>query len=130
MRTFDEHLDQVLQDPDVQAGFNEQAVAAQLGGLLRTARVRARLSQQKLAQLTGLSQADVSRLESGFGKKGPTIDTLVRCARAQRMRLVIQFVPTKRAAKKVVQKPARRKRAAKVVQKPALQKSAPLRLAF
>ncbi len=47
---------------------------------IRERRQAAGLSQEALAELTGLSQTWISRLESGDGN--PTIETLTRVAKA------------------------------------------------
>lgn len=48
-----------------------------------------KLSQKELAQMTGLSQANVSRIEQGIVK--PTIDSLLKIANATGKRLIIEF---------------------------------------
>jgi hypothetical protein len=50
------------------------------GRLIREARQRAGLTQQKLADLMGTSQPVIARWESG--RRSPTVDTLVRAVRA------------------------------------------------
>ncbi|MCR5322531.1 MAG: helix-turn-helix transcriptional regulator [Lachnospiraceae bacterium] len=49
------------------------------------------MTQEELAKATGISQADISRLERGTGN--PSIKTLQRVARALKMALKIEFVP-------------------------------------
>lgn len=51
-----------------------------LGGELRTARLRADLTQEQLAFSAGLDRAYVSLLENDH--KSPTVDTLFRLCRA------------------------------------------------
>ena len=99
MREFRKYRDRVLKDADVRAGYEEQAFVARLGELMRQIREQAKFSQEKWAKMTGLSQADVSRLETGLGKKGPTFDTLVRWVHARKMKLVIQALPKGRRGK-------------------------------
>lgn len=93
MSKYREVRDRLLQKPEVQAGYEAQAKMQALGQLVRTARAQASISQQGLAELSGVTQSDVSRLESGLGIKGPTLDTLRRLAHALGMILVVELVP-------------------------------------
>ena len=49
------------------------------------------MSQERLAQLSGIPQAEISRIESGLLSRGPTLLTLVRLARAMEQSLRIEF---------------------------------------
>ena len=49
------------------------------------------MTQKELSLATGISQADISRLEHGTGN--PSIKTLQRIAKAFHMVLKIEFVP-------------------------------------
>ncbi len=60
-------------------------------GLLRLARSKAKLSQQSLAELAGVSQQAVSAYETG--KKDPTMETLQRLIRAAGLELRIKLEP-------------------------------------
>lgn len=93
MREYRKYRGRLLKDKDVRAGYAEQTAIASIGRLMRRIREQAELSQEQWAKLTGMSQADISRLEAGMGKKGPTFDTLVRWVHANRLKLVIQAVP-------------------------------------
>ena len=55
------------------------------------ARKESGLTQKELLAVTGISQADISRLEHGTGN--PSIKTLQRIAKAFHMALKIEFVP-------------------------------------
>lgn len=52
------------------------------------------LTQKKLAEKTGYSQADISRLESG--KRKPSLRTLSKIAESLDMELHITFVPKRK----------------------------------
>ena len=49
------------------------------------------LTQQQLAEATGIAQADISRLENGTGN--PSLRTLKRLAAGMGMALKLEFVP-------------------------------------
>lgn len=49
------------------------------------------ITQKQLADLTGIPQADISRLENG--NANPSLRTLQRLANGMGMRLKLEFVP-------------------------------------
>ena len=61
------------------------------------ARKEAGLTQAELSEKTGISQADISRLENGT--RNPSLALLNRIAEAVNSTLRIEFVPNKRLAK-------------------------------
>jgi transcriptional regulator with XRE-family HTH domain len=56
--------------------------AERAGLFLRTMRNAAGLSQTRLGEIARIKQADISNLENGEGKQGPTFDVLARIADA------------------------------------------------
>lgn len=87
----------LLARPAVKEAYDSQRERNRLGRLLQRSRQSNNLLQQELALAAGIAQADISRLEAGLGERGPTFDTLLRIARAQRMRLIVELVPDKEA---------------------------------
>ncbi|WP_277212705.1 helix-turn-helix transcriptional regulator [Isoptericola croceus] len=65
----------------------ELAAQVALGAELRAAREAAGLTQVRLAELTAVQQAEVSRIERGLGN--PTRDTLLRLAAVLGLRLAL-----------------------------------------
>lgn len=61
---------------------------AALGAQLKAARIAHGLSQPALAHLSGLQQAEISRIETGVAN--PTADTLVRLASALQLTMTLQ----------------------------------------
>ena len=59
---------------------DEADIAADVGALVRAARIEAKMSQSALADAIGTHQPAIARLEGGANV--PTVDTLVRVARA------------------------------------------------
>jgi len=72
---------------EFKAELNERA---ELGGLLAAARKARSLTQPALSELTGIQQAEISRIERGAGN--PTAATLLRLADALGQKLTL--VPT------------------------------------
>ena len=62
-----------------------------VGAAVRAARRRGGLSQVELAELSGMTQPAIARLERGL--VSPTVTTLDRIARAMGTDLVIDFEP-------------------------------------
>ena len=62
-----------------------------LANALKKARKQAGLTQVELSKRSGISQADISRLENGTGN--PSVLLLRRLADAMDMTLSIKFVP-------------------------------------
>jgi transcriptional regulator with XRE-family HTH domain len=81
--------ERALQDPDVRLGYDNYDVLRRLGEFVREMRMQGALSQTALQSLSGVPQADISRLESGSMERGPTLLTLVRLAHAAGKHLVI-----------------------------------------
>ena len=55
------------------------------------ARISKNLTQKQLAELTGINQADISKLENGT--RNPSVNLLKRLAEGMDMILKIEFVP-------------------------------------
>jgi HTH-type transcriptional regulator / antitoxin HipB len=80
-----DHLD----DPEIRAGYEEARRAIELGAMVRQLRLDAGLSQEELAQRTGMTQPALSRLERGGGI--PTITVLDRIAGALQATLTVSM---------------------------------------
>lgn len=59
------------------------------------ARTSQNLTQKELAELTGINQADISKLENGT--RNPSVNLLKRLADGMGMVLKIEFVPKQKA---------------------------------
>jgi transcriptional regulator with XRE-family HTH domain len=70
-------------------GYEARGALIQLGDMLRRVRESAGLTQGELATRVGMSQPAVSRLESGFGSRGPEIDTVMRFVHGCEAELVV-----------------------------------------
>ena len=91
MTTLNQFIEEQLKDPL----FKEKYDALEPEFTVMQAMIDARkgkgMTQKELADATGISQADISRLERGTGN--PSIKTLQRVAQAMHMALKIEFVP-------------------------------------
>lgn len=92
MSEFTQLRDHFLKDPEVAEGYREQQSALKIGRLFHHARKRAKLTQEEAAERAKIDQAEISRIETGEYRKGPTVETLARLARAVGVTLVVELV--------------------------------------
>ena len=90
----------LLKRPAVRAAYDAQRELGRLGHLIYRVRQVVNLRQQEVAAAAGIAQADISKIEAGIGQRGPTFETLVRVAHAQKMNLVLEFVPADKGARR------------------------------
>ena len=90
-KNFRETLNEQLKDPVFQAEWEALEPERQIIRAIIEGRERRDLTQQQLAEITGLQQADISRLENGTGN--PSLRTLKRLAAGMGMQLKLEFVP-------------------------------------
>lgn len=87
---FDVFLAEQLEDPDFKAEYDALEPEFAVMQAILEARVKMGLTQKQLSEKTGISQADISRLECGTAN--PSIRTLQRIADALGRRIQIDFV--------------------------------------
>ena len=90
-KNFRETLNEQLKDPAFQAEWEALEPERQIIRAIIEGRERRNLTQQQLAEITGIQQADISRLENGTGN--PSLRTLKRLAAGMGMQLKLEFVP-------------------------------------
>ena len=90
-KNFRETLNEQLKDPAFQAEWEALEPERQIVRAIIEGRERRDLTQQQLAEITGIQQADISRLENGTGN--PSLRTLKRLAAGMGMQLKLEFVP-------------------------------------
>lgn len=90
-KNFRETLDEQMQDPEFKAEWDALAPERQIMRAIIEGREGRDLTQQQLAEVTGIAQADISRLENGTGN--PSLRTLKRLAAGMGMALKLEFVP-------------------------------------
>ena len=88
-KNFRETLNEQLRDPAFQAEWETLEPERQIIRAIIEGRERCDLTQQQLAEITGIQQADISRLENGTGNL--SLRTLKRLAAG--MQLKLEFVP-------------------------------------
>ena len=91
MMTFDEFKAQQLKDPEFAKLYREMQPEMNLIRAMVDAREATHISQKELSKRTGISQAEISRIENGH--RNPSIKLLQRLAEGMGMNLKISFVP-------------------------------------
>ena len=94
-RTYREFLQEKLQDPEFKREWDEMEPEFQLIKAVLKGREDQQLSQRQLSEKTGITQADISKIESG--EANPTLETLKKLASGLGMNLNISFTPTIRS---------------------------------
>lgn len=91
MLTLEEVIAQEMQDPEFRAEWDALEPEFQIIRAIITGRERNALTQEQLAQITGIDQANISRLENGTAN--PSLRTLKRLAAGMGMKLRLEFIP-------------------------------------
>ena len=91
MKTFDSYLAEKLKNPEFKKEYDALEPEFAIIQELIDARKESGLTQKQLADRTGITQADISRLENG--NANPSLRTLQRLAAGMGMRVKLEFVP-------------------------------------
>ncbi len=86
--------DELMQNPEFRKEYESLQPEMDITRVLLNARIKAGLSQMELAEKTGISQADISRLENGT--RNPSLALLKRLATAMDSTLKIEFIPNQK----------------------------------
>jgi predicted transcriptional regulator len=87
--TFDEYKDKKLKDPSFKKAYDELGPEYEIIKALIEARSEKNLTQKQLADLTGIPQAHISRLENG--NYNPSLKFLKRVAEGLGKELHVSF---------------------------------------
>ena len=90
-KNFRDSLNERLRDPAFRAEWDALEPEYQIVKAMLDGRAAKNLTQRELAEITGINQADISKLENGNGN--PSLRTLERIAAGLGMRVRLEFVP-------------------------------------
>lgn len=96
-KNFRDTLNERLKDPAFRAEWEALEPEREIVKAMLTGREARHLTQQQLAEATGITQADISRLENGTAN--PSLKTLKRLAAGMGMKVHLEFVPKESAVK-------------------------------
>ena len=91
MRTFDDMLNEQLKDINFRKEYEDIQPEMDVIRAIVDARTAQNLTQKELSKITGINQANISKLENGT--RNPTVSLLKRLAEGMGMELRIQFIP-------------------------------------
>ena len=84
---------ELMLDPEFKKEYESLQPEMDIKRAILDARINAGLTQHELSERSGISQADISRLEKGT--RNPSVALLKRLAEAMNSTLRIEFVPKK-----------------------------------
>lgn len=90
-KNFRETINEQMQNPNFRKEWESLEPERQIIRAIIEGREANGLTQKQLSEITGITQADISRLENGTGN--PSIRTLKRLANGLGMQLKLEFTP-------------------------------------
>lgn len=91
MTNFDDFLREQLKDLEIKSEYDALEPEFSIIQAMIDARRATGITQKELSERTGISQSDISKLESG--NANPSIRTLKRLAKGMGMTFRIEFMP-------------------------------------
>lgn len=88
--TLDNYLNDKLKNEEFKEVYDESQADFEIMKAICDARISKSITQKELSLKTGISQADLSRIETG--NANPSLKTLKRIAKALNCTLMISFV--------------------------------------
>lgn len=92
MSSYKEYKEKVLKNPEIKAEYDASEAEYDIIQAMIDARNKQHITQKELAERTGITQADISRIENGT--RNPSLAMVKRIAEGLGMRLKLEFVPT------------------------------------
>jgi len=92
-RNFRETLNEQLKNPEFKIEYDALSAEYQLINAILDARKAANITQKQLAEMTGIAQSDISKIENG--NANPSLKTIERIASGMGMTVRVEFVPDK-----------------------------------
>ena len=91
MVTYKEYKNKCLEDPYFKKEYDNLETEYDIINAMIKARKEKGLTQKQLSELTGISQADISRIENGT--RNPSLGMIKRLAAGMGMQLKLEFLP-------------------------------------
>jgi len=91
MKDFEKFKDEQLKDGKFRKEYEDLQPEFDVIRAIIDARISKNLTQKQLAELTGINQADISKIENGT--RNPSIKLLKKLAAGMDMKLKIEFLP-------------------------------------
>lgn len=91
MVNYNDYKEQLLKDPELKAEYDALEPEYDIINAMIEARKSLKMTQKDLSEATGITQADISRIENGT--RNPSIEMVKRLAAGMGMRLKLEFIP-------------------------------------
>ncbi len=91
MITYKEYKNKCLEDSNFEKEYDDLEPEYDNINAMIKVRKEKGLTQKQLSELTGISQADISRIENGT--RNPSLEMIKRLATGMGMRLKLEFIP-------------------------------------
>lgn len=91
MTSYEAFRKELLNDPEVAAEYEALEPEFDIIRSLMEARISQNMTQKELSERTGITQADISRIENGT--RNPSLSMLKRLAKGLGCRLKVEFIP-------------------------------------
>lgn len=88
---YEEYKSIALQDPETRKEYEDLQPEYDIIHAMIKARIDQNMTQKDLSKATGITQADISRIENGT--RNPSLEMLKRLAKGMGMQLQLQLVP-------------------------------------
>ena len=92
MKKLNELKKELTKDKDFKAEYEAIQPEMDVIRALIDARIASNLTQKQLAELSGVNQSDISKIENGT--RNPSIRLLQKLAAGMNMSLKLQFIPS------------------------------------
>lgn len=93
MSRYEAYRNKQFQDPEFKNAYDELAPEFDIIQAMIESRKAQHITQKELSLRTGITQADISRIENGT--RNPSLEMLKRLARGMGMQLKLEFIPEK-----------------------------------
>lgn len=91
MTEFEEFKNELLSDPEVKKEYDALEPEYDIIQAMIDARIKQNITQKELSERTGITQADISRIERGT--RNPSLSMMKRIAAGLGMQLKLEFIP-------------------------------------
>ena len=91
MSNYKDYKEKALHNPEVKAEYDALQPEYDLIQAMIDARTSQNITQKELSEITGITQADISRIENGT--RNPSLAMLKRIAAGLGMQLRLEFIP-------------------------------------
>jgi len=90
-KNFRQTLKEQLEDKEFKQEWDKTELEYQIIKAMLTARKQKNITQKELAEITGITQSDISKLENGSAN--PSLQTLKKLANGLGMVVKLEFIP-------------------------------------